>query len=113
MGFPVKFNNIFSSPIAYVTAAYLAALLALQAQEAVVRGLLIPGTIESNALGILLMSLMAIGPIAGVVLALWHIFHKVRLIESVLALIVAIPLLLIWAAAVSRVLSSLNTVSAT
>jgi hypothetical protein len=113
MVFPVKFNHIFSSPVAYVAAAYLAALSALQAQEAVGRGFLIPGTIESNALGILLMSLMAIGPIAGVGLALWHIIHKVRLIESVLALLVAIPLLLIWAAAVSRILSSFNKVSVT
>jgi hypothetical protein len=53
----VKLNKIFSSPVTYIAAAYLAGLLALQAQEAVVRDFLIPGTIEFNVLVIVLMSL--------------------------------------------------------
>lgn len=80
----VNFKKIFSSPITYVAAGYLAAEMCQKASDAVTAGRLIPGTIQSDALGMVLIPMMAIGPITGVSLAVWHSIHRVRLMESIL-----------------------------
>jgi len=91
----MKFKKILSSPLVYVIAAYVAGVLAFWAQAAVARGSLVPGTIESTALLIVLTLTMVIGPILGFSLAVWHLVHKVRFTESLIGLLVSLPLLLI------------------
>lgn len=65
----MNFKKIFSSPITYVAADYPAAEMCQKASDAVTAGRLIPGTIQSDALGMVLIPMMAIGPITGVSLA--------------------------------------------
>jgi LytS/YehU family sensor histidine kinase len=98
-------KKIISSPVTYTAIGYLAVVFSLLVQTALSAGYLIPGTIQSTVLGIVLVPLMALGPVVGVGLGIRHLMHRMRFVESILALAAAIPLLLLWLAALSRALS--------
>ena len=96
-------KSTFTSPITYAGAGYLAALGSLLAQDAVIRGDLVPGSITSNTLACLLIPPTALGPAVGALLGFRYFRRGIRLTESVLGMIGAAPLLALWALVLIRV----------
>ena len=96
-----------SSPIVFVGAGYLALCMAGYAQDAVLRGTLVPGSIVSNGLALILMSIAFFGPVMGLFCGLRNIIGRKRLVESIVAVFCSIPFLLLWYAAASRSLSGI------
>lgn len=94
--------TILRSPITYAVGGYIAAGLALLCQEAVLAGHLVPGSHLSEALGITLFAAISLAPAIGVILALWYIPQKCRVWESVLAIVVAAPMVALLLAVGSR-----------
>ena len=103
----MKGKALLSSPILYAAAGYLALYLTSFAQEAVMRGSLIPGSFASNGLAIVLMSSAFFGPLVALVMGVRYLIRKERLGESFVAILASIPLLLLWCAAASRSLRGL------
>jgi hypothetical protein len=98
---------IFSSPILYVSLGYLAGGLGLLVQDAVVAGSIVAGSFLSNTLAFTLITATLLSTLIAVALAIRHIYLRVRLLESIAAVIGAIPMLLLWYAAISRSVSGL------
>ena len=92
----------FTSPITYAGAGYLAALGSLLAQDAVIRGDLVPGSIVSNTLAGILIPLTALGPAVGALLGVRYFRRDMRLTESILGMVGAAPLLALWALVLIR-----------
>ena len=97
----MNFKFIFSSPIFYVLLGYLAAWLCLGVQDAVVAEFIVAGGFISNTLTFTLIPVTLLSPLLAAALALRHVCLRVRLIESIAAFIVAIPMLLLWCAVIS------------
>ena len=72
----------FTSPITYAGAGYLAALGSLLAQDAVIRGDLVPGSIVSNTLAGILIPLTALGPAVGIQRCIFRKKHFSYFLES-------------------------------
>jgi len=99
---PHNLRKLFSSPILFVALGYVAAIASLLAQDAVLRGDLIPGSTTSDLLATTIVPLTFVGPVIGVGLGARHLLNQRRLGESVLGLLASSPLLLLWALALVR-----------
>jgi hypothetical protein len=88
-------KKIASSPLLYVLLGYVAAYLVMVAQDLIVGGRLVPGSAVSDALGYVLVPSMAVCPLLGALLAIWHLCQRHRLVESIVSLAVSAPALLL------------------
>lgn len=95
-------NVIFSSPIFYVLMGYLAGGLCLTVQGAVVAGSIVVGSFIFYTLSFVLLPATLLCPLMAVALAMRHVYRRVRRLESIAAIIGAIPMVLLWYAALSR-----------
>jgi hypothetical protein len=102
MSFSYSQRKFISSPIFFVAIGYVAAVASLLAQDAVVRGDLIPGSNTSNLLANTIVPLTFLGPAIGVVLGVYYLLKGARLVECVLGLLASSPILLLWALAFVR-----------
>jgi hypothetical protein len=102
MNLPHILRKLFSSPILFVALGYLAAIASLLAQDAVLRGDLIPGSTSSDLLAVTIVPLTFFGPAIGAGLGVRNVLIRRRLGESALGLLASSPLLLLWALALVR-----------
>jgi hypothetical protein len=93
-----------TSAIGLVALAYLAFLLLIGVQQLVLDSSVQLGELAGRAIVGLLLSVVALGSICSVARATWQLSRRSEIGDSVLGIVLSLPLLLLLVMAIQRVL---------
>lgn len=104
------FKKALSSPAFYTAIGYLTALLSLLAANLVSKEYISLNGVFYIYVSLILIAGTLLGPLLGVIFGLWCSFRGRKVFQSIISIVAALPLLLIWAAVISRHISAWSAV---